>query len=148
MTTGVLIGRILFGLAFGIAGLYLLRVLALTFLQQRALRRDGIVTDGEVLRFETTSTTDAPVRGPYYAPVVRFKTADGAPIEFTSSQSVRPNPYAVGQQLRVRYLPSNPLGADVDGVASGWGRIVLIAFATIVCFIVASLPALLPPPTR
>ena len=146
MTTGVLIGRILFGLAFAIAGVYLLRILALTFMQQRELRRNGIVTDGEILRFETTSTTDAPVRGPYFAPVVRFMTAAGAPIEFTSSQSVRPNPYVVGQKLPVRYLPADPLGAEIDGVASGWTRIVLIAFAAAVALVVASLPLLLPPP--
>ena len=147
MTTGVLIGRILFSMAFAGAGLYLLRVLAITFVRQRELRRHGIVTDGEVIRFETTSTTDAPVRGPYYAPVVRFAMPGGAPIEFTSSQSVRPNPYVVGQTLRVRYLPNDPLGADVDGVASGWGRIVLIAIMSAVALTIASLPLILPPPT-
>jgi hypothetical protein len=37
-----------------------------------------------------------------------FTAANSQSIEFKSSRSERPNPYTIGQQVAVRYLPEDP----------------------------------------
>jgi len=140
---GILIGRVLFSFAFAAAGLVLLRTAGLMYKKQRELRRRGIVTGGEVVGFETKSQMDSATRGPYYAPIVRYFEPGGSPIEVHSTEYRRPNPYVVGQQVSIRYLPDDPLNGDIDGVQSGWSTLVIFAIFIVVSFTIASLPFVL-----
>ena len=137
--------RVLFSAAFALAGLYLLRVIGALWKRQRDYRKRGLLADGEIVGFEERSPSDYASRGHTYAPKVRFRTRDGAPVEFTSDRALRPNPYTVGQTLRVRYLPEDPLGADVDEVRSGWMMLIILTFMSLVALTIAVLPFVLPP---
>jgi hypothetical protein len=76
-----------------------------------------------------------------------FTAANSQSIEFKSSRSERPNPYTIGQQVAVHYLPEDPNSADLESVGAGWMSLVVVLVMTIVAFTVASLPFILPPPT-
>jgi len=140
---GILVGRILFSFAFAVAGLVLLRSAGLIYRKQRELRLRGIVTGGEVIGFETKSQMDSSTRGPYYAPILRYFEPGGSPIEVCSTEYRRPNPYVVGQQVSIRYLPDDPMNGDIDGVQSGWSTLLIFAIFVVVSFTIASLPFLL-----
>jgi uncharacterized protein DUF3592 len=58
---------------------------------------------------ETTHSEDSIT----YAPVVRFTTADGRTVEFTSSVGYSSKP-DVGGAVDVRYLPDDPEQAEID----------------------------------
>jgi hypothetical protein len=143
----LLLGRLGFSLAFGAMGLYLLRVAGLMFAAKRELRQRGVVVEGEIVGFEETSPSGDPAYRKVWAPIVKFRTAEGMPVQFTSAVSQRPNPYTKGQRLAVRYLPENPPGADLDSVSRSWATFLIVVFMMLVSLAVASLPWILPPPT-
>ena len=145
--TNVLL-RILFGLAFAGAGLWCARMSVLAWRRRQDWKRAGVVVTGEVVSFEERSSTNASDRRPLFAPVVTFRTADGHPGRFTSSQALRPNPYTIGQQVPVRYMSSNPSDADLDSATGS-----LLTFGALVTFAVvflavSLLPVFLPMPAR
>ncbi|HEY6051657.1 MAG TPA: DUF3592 domain-containing protein, partial [Thermoanaerobaculia bacterium] len=140
--------RILFGLLFAGAALWCARTAVLAWRRREDWKRGGIVVSGEVVGFEERNSNDASDRRPLFAPIVTFKTAEGRPGRFTSSQAVRPNPYTIGQSLPVRYIASNPSDADLDSVSGSlltFGALVTFA---IVFLAVALLPIFLPMPVR
>jgi hypothetical protein len=55
-----------------------------------------------------------------YAPRIRFTTADGREVVFTSATASSPPSYTEGDSVQVRYLPSNPVGARVDSFSGLW----------------------------
>jgi uncharacterized protein DUF3592 len=138
---GTVIGRFLFSFAFAAIGLLLVIEWLGAFRKQRRLRRDGVITDGEVIGFE--KSRDRSVAGPFFAPVVRFRERGVSPIEFCSTEYQRPSPYVIGQHVKVRYLPDDPSHGDIDGTQSGWSMLLIVAFFIVVCFTVASLPLVL-----
>jgi hypothetical protein len=147
LTAKVLIGRILFGLAFAAAGLWVARVSVIAFLARRRWREEGVVVDGEIVGFEERADTDIRDRRPLFAPIVSFKTAEGVPIRFVSARAERPNPYTVGQKVPVRYKRLTPAEADLDAVTSGLFVVVATAVMAIVFLGISLLPIFLPPPT-
>src|SRR5438445_10119132 len=110
------------------------------------LRERGVVTDAEIVDFKDQTPSGDYARGKYFSPVVKFVSRDGAPIQVTSRQWLRPNPYQLGQHVAVRYLPEDPMSADLDGVATGWVFVGALLFASTVALVVASLPFVLAPP--
>ena len=87
---------------------------------QTQLARSAVVKDG--------------ASAPTYNPVVRFTTADGRTVEFTSALGYGRKPN-IGEALDVRYLPDHPERAEIDraamwmlptavGVLSGLGLVV------------------------
>jgi len=144
----ILIGRILFGLAFAVAGLWLARVSILAFRMRQTWKREGEVVDGEIVGFEERADTDITDRRKLFAPIVTFRTAEGAPMRFTSSVANRPNPYTVGQSIRVRYMRLTPAQADLDAATGSFFVPLATAVMAIVFLGVSLLPIVLKPPAR
>lgn len=55
-----------------------------------------------------------------YAPVVRFVTAKGEKIEFTSGTGSNPPSYSQGESVEVLYQPGAPRDARINGFVSLW----------------------------
>jgi hypothetical protein len=141
----ILVGRVLFSLVWALAGLYLATLAIRLYQRRRDLLLYGVTANGEVVALETVSGKRQTVT-PYLAPVIVFMPNAGAPWKFRASTARRVNPYVVGQHVTVRYLPYNLETADIDGDSTGWGTFVIIVFAMVVTFAVASLPIILKPP--
>jgi hypothetical protein len=56
-----------------------------------------------------------------YAPVVRFVTAAGETVEFTSDTSSNPPGYSTGERVEVLYRPLAPRDAKIRAFGSLWG---------------------------
>ncbi len=145
MTTGVLLGRIGFSLAFAIAGFYMLRAAAAVWRNNRRWKTEGVVTEGEIVAFKSESFSGDVARKSFEMPIVKFKI-DGTTFRFESARGERPNPYTVGQKVAVRYLRSDPNIAELDSVAGSWFMFGVIVFAGLVALGVATLPIILAPP--
>lgn len=142
----ILIGRILFGLAFGGAGLWLARVCVIAIRARQSWKEEGVVVDGEIVGFEERKDTDIAERRPLFAPIVTFQTREGAPMRFTSSVAQRPNPYTVGQKIAVRYKRLTPAVADLDSAAKSLMVVVVTGVMAIVFLGISLLPIFLEPP--
>lgn len=59
--------------------------------------------------------------GSTYSPVVAFKTADGAEIEFVGKVGTSSPRFVKGQQLDVLYRPENPKDAHINAFLDLWG---------------------------
>jgi hypothetical protein len=79
------------------------------------LYRNGATTTGTVIRNQAHEDED----GVSYKPVVQFE-ADGATYTFTSGNSTSPPAYRVGQEVKVRYDPSDPRKASIDNLFEMW----------------------------
>ncbi len=56
-----------------------------------------------------------------FRPTVRFETADGEAVEFTSSVGSNPPSYRRGERVEVLYLPESPREAKLHDYFSLWG---------------------------
>ena len=147
LSAEILIGRILFGLAFAAAGLWMARVSLMAFGLRRRWKSEGVLVDGEIVGFEERKDTNLSDRRVLYAPIVVFRRREGGePIRFVSARAERPNPYTVGQTVPVRYMPLEPAKADLDAAAGSLFVPLATAVMAIVFLGVALLPLLLPAP--
>ncbi len=142
----ILLGRVLFGLLFAAAGLWMARLSLLAIARRREWKRDGVVVEGRVTGFEQRADLDPSDLRPLFAPIVSFIRSDGESGHFTASTATRPNPYVVGQKVAVRYLRSSPLEADLDSATAGSLAIFALVTLAIVFLGVALLPILMPAP--
>lgn len=141
--------RIGWVLLWGLAGVYLLMMARRAWIELRDWERDGVDAEGEVVDFETRSSTSSPSARPYWAPIVKFQMRDGSIGRFTSAASFKPNPYVVGQRVAVRYRGDDPSRADLTSVTKSWFSLSALLVAGLVALTVAALPILLsPPPPR
>jgi hypothetical protein len=74
------------------------------------------VREGQVVGLKETLTTEEKAT---FAPVVRFTTADGRTIEFTSGVSSRPPAHAVGDRVMVHYDPGSG-AAEIRSFGTLW----------------------------
>jgi hypothetical protein len=146
--TTLLLARWGFSLLFAIVGLYLVSVAIRLIARMRDWKARAIKAEGTIVGFEEERPTGDRAGHPLFAPLVTFTAADGQTIEFKSSRSERPNPYTVGQRVAVYYLPEDPNGADLASVAAGWMSLVVVLIMAVVTLTIATLPFILPPPTR
>jgi len=103
---------VLLPVLFLLIGLGLLGYSGYEVVQQRTLDRDGVRTEGEVVRHRRTSSNENP-RKPALTAIVRFADAQGQVHEVTAGSSgVEGLP--VGGRAPVRYLPGSPRTARVD----------------------------------
>lgn len=135
-----------FSLPFAAMGVYMSLLARRVFLKRLEWRRRGILAEGEIVDFKSETPTNEPAGHPLFAPVIAFTTQNGETIRFTSARSLRPNPYVVGQRVRVRYLSDDPDGADLEAVAGAWWPLAALSVLIAVAFTVAALPFILPPP--
>ena len=75
-----------------------------------------------VIRVDAVTCGSSSNRRTCYHPVVRFATARGEVIEFTSDLDVG---YRVGDSVKVRYDPQNPRHAQLDSLRARVGSAVL-----------------------
>jgi hypothetical protein len=88
-------------------------------LRTRGLLKSGVRAQGTVVGAEQdTSQGHDHTTFTYYHPVVRFTTADGRIIEFTSAVGYQRGP-DIGGAVPVRYRPDDPEQAEIDR-ASMW----------------------------
>lgn len=141
----ILLGRILFSLAFAGAGVFLASAAYRLWQLRTDLLRDGITADGEIVALEEVSGKRQTTT-PYLAPVIVFWPNAGASWRFRASTARRINPYTVGQHVTVRYLPYNLETADIDGDSTGIGTFCIVVFMMLIAFAIAALPIILGPP--
>lgn len=55
-----------------------------------------------------------------YAPTFRFKAENGRAYSVTSDVASNPPIFAVGQEVPVRYIGSNPMSAEIDSFWQLW----------------------------
>lgn len=98
----VLIVFVVAGVGFSGYGLRQLRA-------TRGLRRDGIVTEAEVVEvlYLRPTTTATPQSGLFH-PVVRFRTAAGRTVQSQTLVGANPAPAKPGDRVPVRYDPTAP----------------------------------------
>jgi Protein of unknown function (DUF3592) len=145
----ILFMRIGFSLLFGAAGIYVLRLAVRVVLARREFDRSAVTTEGEIVAFkESRSSSQTDSLTTLVAPVVTFTPQGGSPIRFTSDTALHPNPYSIGQKVRVRYLPNDPAKADLEAVTSSWLALVVLVVLGVVSVTVATLPWLLSPPAN
>ena len=86
----------------------------------RAATAPGVVTELIEVRDNDGSAST-------FKPVVKFTTASGQLVSFTSSYSSRPPAYDVGENVTVLYSPGNANDARIKGFASLWlGTLILL----------------------
>ena len=100
---------------------------------ERRLRDGAARTTGTIVNVLTRGSTDARV--------IRFETAAGEHVDFTTSVRGSPRRYAVGDSVPIFYHPDDPRFAGVDDVWARWlgtmlaGGLALVVFVTGVQFL-------------
>lgn len=97
----------------------------------RAVEVQGSVI--EMLRVRDSDNT-----GYLFAPVVRFKTVDGATVEFESSLRSNPPVYHTGQTVAVVYDPDEPRSASIRGFLTLWLMPMIMSFIGCIFLIVGA----------
>ena len=99
-------------------GVTLLGAVLIPALRTRGLLKSGARAQGTVVSAErdTSHRHDGTISATTYNPVVRFTTADGRTVQFTSAvgYSYRPD---IGGAVPVRYRPDDPDQAEIDRAA-------------------------------
>ena len=89
------------------------------FVDTKAWLGRSVEAEGSVV--EMVRVVDRDTHSSMFAPLVRFKTADGKSIEFQSSTQSNPPAYYAGQTVTVLYDPGKPNSAAIAGLFSIWG---------------------------
>jgi hypothetical protein len=97
------------GMILAAYGVTALAVILIPALRTRGLLKSGAQAQGSVVGTEEDHTS----RGTRYYPVVRFTTADGRTVEFTSGQGYSRDDEAEGT-VSVRYRPDDRENAQID----------------------------------
>jgi hypothetical protein len=136
------LGRLFFVALFASAGAFLVWATRKAIQHRRLWLDDGLVVDGEVVGFVEryrigTTSGRTPV-----APTVSFRApgSDGEIRRFTSREANYPNPFVLGQQVRVRYLARDPREVELDSVTRSWLFIVAIGVLALACLACALVP--------
>src|SRR5262245_30306993 len=91
----------------------------------RAWLARSVEAEGSVV--EMIRVVDRDTYSSMFAPLVRFRTADGKSIEFQSTTQTNPPAYYAGQAVTVRYDPARPNSAAIAGLFSIWGATMILA---------------------
>jgi Protein of unknown function (DUF3592) len=100
------------GLILAAYGVTLAGFLLIPALRTRRLLQSGAMALGTVVDMEQDTDEDSTT----YNPVVRFTTADGRTVQFTSAVGYSSKP-DIGGAVDVRYLPNDPEQAEIDRAA-------------------------------
>jgi uncharacterized protein DUF3592 len=112
-------------------GLFAVVLIALaTYQSIRVLRfeRSGVRASGQVVRMVEQSSSGSS-GGYVYYPVVRFRTADNATIEFKDNFGSNPPARRPGDKATVLYLPADPAQAMIDRGFLNWAIPALLLLA-------------------
>lgn len=97
------------------------------------LQTKGVTTTGTVVRLDEHSSGDGGCCT--YVPVVDFKVSDQV-YTFEGSNASDPPAYEVGEQVDVRYDPTNPNAAQIDSLFERWVFPVIIIPAMILAALI------------
>jgi hypothetical protein len=113
---------------FGLIGVGLLAGSFYAYQHTASFIDAALTAEGEVIDLarSTSSGSGSSSGGSTYAPVVLFTAANGESYEFTSSASSNPPSYRPGDRVRVYYLAEDPYDAEVDGLFSLWGSVLIL----------------------
>ncbi|HYF66241.1 MAG TPA: DUF3592 domain-containing protein [Herpetosiphonaceae bacterium] len=100
------------------AGLLLLALGGYLLWRNRRFTSASIKTTGELIGYQTRRSGSGAAW--LYAPIIRYTAPDGSAREFTSSDAASKKSYALGEQVRIRYLPHTG-EASIDSVGSLYG---------------------------
>ena len=102
------------GLILAAYGVTLAGFVLIEAFRTRRLLTSGAMARGTVVGAEQDTSWDRDGRSSTtYNPVVRFTTADGRTVEFTSAVGYSSEP-DIGGAVDVRYLPDDPEQAEID----------------------------------
>jgi len=102
------------GVILAAYGVTLAGFLLIPAFRTRRLLQSGAMARGTVVGAEEDTSQDHDgTSSTTYNPVVRFTTADGRTVEFTSAVGYSSEP-DVGGAVDVRYLPDDPEQAEID----------------------------------
>jgi Protein of unknown function (DUF3592) len=105
------------GLILAAYGVTLAGFLLIPALRTRRLLKTGAIAQGTVVDAEEDTSQDHDgTSSTTYNPVVRFTTADGRTVQFTSAVGYSSKP-DIGGAVDVRYLPDDPEQAEIDRAA-------------------------------
>ena len=127
----------IFGL---IGGLFLFIGIWMLLDTQRFVARAS-PAPGVVIELLRTRDSDGDV---LYKPLVRYETAAGATVEFTSNGASRPAAYDVGEAVTVLYDPAHPHKARLKGQWALWGLSTIFAGLGTVFFLIGASVGLWP----
>jgi hypothetical protein len=96
----------------------------------------AIEVPGSVI--EMVRVRDSDNTGYLFAPVVRFKTAEGNTVEFESGLRSNPPAYRTGQAVSVLYDPDEPRSAAIRGFFSLWLMPLILGFIGSIFLIVGT----------
>lgn len=108
---------------FVAAGLGLLVLAIRHLLDRRAFLRTSAITTGVVVALAERQDQDETS----YFPTVRFKTATGREVTFTSGVGSGKESWRIGDSTSVRYQRDRPDAAEVSSLAALWGPSLLFA---------------------
>jgi hypothetical protein len=91
----------------------------------RAWLARSVAAEGAVV--EMIRVVDRESLSSSFAPLVRFRTADGKSIEFQSTAQSNPPAYYAGQTVTVLYDPAKPNSAAIEGLFPVWGATMILA---------------------
>jgi hypothetical protein len=131
--TLIQLGMVLFAVVLLAAGGFLSWAFQRSLARRKRWLREGVVVTGRVVALDEDRFKDeAGEARSNPVPVVTFTAPGGVVRTFTSSTAHEA--YTVGQEVVVRYLPSDPKSAELDSVARG--RLVPIALLVLaaMCF--------------
>lgn len=125
---------------FSVLGIGLLLGALWSVSNTRTFLKAAATAPGEVIELSRRLDDD----GSTYAPVVRFRTPQGRPVEFTATAGSNPPAYSVGDQVQVFYDARRPEQALLPDFFSLWGLAAIIgglglAFALIGAFLLGLL---------
>lgn len=131
--------KIIFSLIFALAGTLFLVIAYREGISQYKIVQEGIETDGFVVEIYRKPRKTGETISTAHAPVVQFMTNENKVIKNYSTTFLTPCHYQIGQQVKIKYIPTNPQEAILDW-KDGW--ILSIAFGIfggVICLITYSI---------
>lgn len=113
---------------FCLVGIGLLVLAFFLARNSHALVAEGRHASGTVIELARNVSSRDGRRSTTYRPVVRYVTASGETIEFTSSSGSNPPSYHPGETVEVLYRADNPYRARINGFFSLWGAAAICGF--------------------
>ena len=117
-----LIVAVLLAALFSLVGAGLLLGAAYLYQRRQDFLRRARQAQGEIVDFRRMSggSSTSSRRREHRVPVVRFRTARGETVQFTSDTYSAMNNYRLGQKVTVYYDPARPGEARIAGWAELW----------------------------
>ena len=136
-----ILARLLFALFFGAAAAFLMWATRQAITRRGLWMTNGVVVNGEVVGFKEEPRAATRAGRVPVAPIIAYRTGAGVePRRFTSAEAHFPNPFVLGQQVRVRYMTDEGRPAELDEVARSWRFILAVGALATACLIVALIP--------